>query len=688
MKLKPSAHAKHAEHDIHTPTTSVKKHREEVMMKKVEHAKFAWKKKAEEAEFEEHEEEVQHDEEQVVKGLSAIYVDERTGEVPDLGKMERRRSWWWVKFLLILTLVSSVLSFAAWMGFFYLRPFEDVSVASTTFSLNGPTSITIGEEQTFEVKYRNEGLQPLRDAEIRILWPTDFQVTSLSPEPADVALHRWQVGLLPVGMEGKIVVKGVFVGAVGGQGSVQAFMTYRSGSMDQPVEQVLQTHPVAYAGTVLGMKVDAPVKVLSEDRVPVQVQVTNTGAQALGDLWVRIQTPLGFDVQMASSTLRSQFSSSTREWFVPLSVLEPKTTSTVMMTGGFPLSLFGDMPFRVEVGKRSTSTFVAYQAQDVTVPVLVGDLTLKVVANGKDGDLSVEPGESLHVSLAYQNTSPEVLKQTVIKLQFESIVDGKSTTGTSLVDWNTVQLSVAGATSTKARLQTVTYDKTTVPELDSLPSQAEGIFDVSIPTKLLATSSKDGVIVVTGLATVSQVGASKVNRTVQTRPVRIRYRTDASITAEGRYFSEEGAPMGFGPVPPVAGKTTAYRVYWKLQKRWHGLKDVKVTATLPRRVAWSALTGAEAGQLSYVSSTREVSWTIKQVPEQTKDVEAWFEVQLTPDEVDVGRFADLLSESNILFTDELVGEQIVRIQPPITTDLPEDDGAKGKGVVRAKVGKE
>ncbi len=145
--------------------------------------------------------------------------------------------------------------------------------------------------------------------------------------------------------------------------------------------------------------------------------------------------------------------------------------------------------------------------------------------------------------------------------------------------------------------------------------------------------------------------------------------------------------MGFGPVPPVVGKTTAYRVYWQMQKRWHGLKDVKVTAVLPRRVAWSALAQAEAGQLAYSSSTREVSWTIKQVPEQTKELEAWFEVQLTPDEVDAGRFADLLGEAKIVFTDELIGEQIARIQPVITTDLPEDDGAKGKGVVRAKVGK-
>ncbi len=118
---------------------------------------------------------------------------------------------------------------------------------------------------------------------------------------------------MQIGAEGKILVKGVFVGAVGGQGSVQAFMTYRQGSMSEPVEQVLQTHPVAYSNTVLGMKVEAPVKVLSEDRVPVKVQIANTGVQPLGDLWVRVQTPLGFEVVTASSTARGQFSSSTRE---------------------------------------------------------------------------------------------------------------------------------------------------------------------------------------------------------------------------------------------------------------------------------------------------------------------------------------------------------------------------------------
>ena len=56
-------------------------------------------------------------------------------------------------------------------------------------------------------------------------------------------------------------------------------------------------------------------------------------------------------------------------------------------------------------------------------------------------------------------------------------------------------------------------------------------------------------------------------------------------------------------------------------------------------------------------------------------------VKLSPSEADVGRFADLLSETRFEFTDKNIDESVIRTSPSLNTDLPDDPIAKRKGVI-------
>jgi hypothetical protein len=103
---------------------------------------------------------------------------------------------------------------------------------------------------------------------------------------------------------------------------------------------------------------------------------------------------------------------------------------------------------------------------------------------------------------------------------------------------------------------------------------------------------------------------------------------------------------------------------------------------LPRIAAWSQKTQVDTGALTYDEKTREVRWRLKKVPEDVLELTASFEVQLTPEPIDIGRFATVLEETSFRAHDTIVDEWITRRKPMQTTDLQQDEAAKAKGVVR------
>jgi hypothetical protein len=130
------------------------------------------------------------------------------------------------------------------------------------------------------------------------------------------------------------------------------------------------------------------------------------------------------------------------------------------------------------------------------------------------------------------------------------------------------------------------------------------------------------------------------------------------------------------------GKMTSYRIYWNLHKTLHDLSEASVTAVLPKIVAWTGKAEASVGVVVYDEKTRTVRWDMGRVGENVHDAQGWFEVALTPQSIDVGRFASLLGETSFDAQDARLNEHIHTTRAALTTDLADDEGARGKGVVR------
>ncbi len=615
---------------------------------------------------------------QVAKGLEKIYM--AGGSKYDLAKLDRSNPHRIRRFFIWLLVLCALTSAMAWLGLVFLQPNSEIDDLGLEVKIEGPTAITLGQEQTFRVTYRNRAFQPISEAELRLAWPADFQATYTDPWPTETQNNAWKLGILAPAAEGTITVKGIFLGSLGAKSAFQAIATYR-GSGQSRSREALATQTLDYGASVFEGGMELPPKTVAGDQLPIIFNLANRGDQDLSGLVIRYRFPSGFLPTAATGTTLFPTSDG-QEWEQALPSLLPGVTSTWQFSGSFVSGSSGDETFKVRVGRLRGSEFLTLYTSESVIPVLAGDLSLRIVSNGSDTDRTMQPGDSLRIAIAYKNVSPETLGGVVVTLAVESQVNGGSATGTSLVDWSKLEDRSQGTTSTKSRIQTIRYDKNSIPEFAQLAPGEEGTIELTLPTRGVTSGTHDALIALDLTGTLATVGKDKVNRILRANPIRIRYRTDADLKSVARYFTEEGAPLGTGPLPPEAGKTTVYRIEWSMKKVLHGLKEIDVSATLPNSVAWNNQGLADAGDLTYDEATRTVHWKLNRMPEDVQELVARFDIALTPADLDIGRFARLLGESRLTATDEATDEPLVRAKPPLSTDLQEDEGAEGKGVVR------
>lgn len=601
--------------------------------------------------------------------------------MPDLSKLEKHRS----SSLLVLGIgIASfvgLLIAAAWAGFLLFKPFRGFQGQGLQLAIDGPQRVVLGEEVTYFVNWKNGSSDPLASADIRVSFPVDFTMTKAEPASAQDGL-TWRLGSIPFGGRGTVMIRGIFTGALGTKTAIQAVGTYRPASFNSDFE-ALATRQVEYGDTVLTGAVAVPQKVLPGDKIRIGYTVQNFGLVPMKHLEARISLPVGFVRDVTTSTDAID----ERTVQLPVGDIAAGASTTLMLTGSFASGHAGEAAVHAEIGRVGVDgSFQAAQKTDASFIVLSGDLSLKLVVNGSDVDRAIGLGEILRIAIGYENTAAEPIQGVTIRLKFQSVVSTatvllvgpKKPQSPDLVDWVRLEDGASGTISGN----TISWSKEQLGVLERLPPQHDGAIEFAVPTIGGASGTTISGVQLIAEATMKSVGDVVVNRTVATAPMTFRFRTDADVTVEARYTSEEGATLGSGPLPPVVGQTTRYRIFWDLSKSIHELKGMRVSATLPKRVAWAGNTMTSAGEVKYDEASRTVSWALNRVPADVNEANMTFDIDLTPSDFDVGRFADLLGETRFEATDVDIGEQLVRNKPLLTTDLQNDEGARSKGVVR------
>lgn len=537
---------------------------------------------------------------EVEQSLRTIYGSEEG--MPDLTRLEKKKGKRWIYFAVGIPLFIIVLCAAAWAGFLFFNSYKSLAIGQgLVLGIEGPSQISLGEETTYFINYYNPLSEPLASVDMRVNFPSDFVTTSLNPQTTEKAMI-WKLGALAADEKGTIIVKGRFIGALGTISAIQAVATYRPASRANGLE-AMATKQITYAATVLEGKIEVPEKAIPGDRVAIIYRLTNKGQDPLGKFEARIGLPEGFNLLNATG---SQDLLEGHIYKQELPILGANTSTEVKVIGTFALGFGGQAKVTAQAGTLGAdNTFLPAQTAEASFPVLAGDLSLKLVVNGSDAmERSVGYGDSLQCAIGYENTANEPLKNVTIRLLLETLdLDNANTPQKyELVDWGKMQIIA----STTRQDQTLVWGPSRMNELKEMPQHGNGSLEINVP--LLSQATGTGMIAVraTVFADIEGIGDSKIKRTIQIAPMVFKFKSDATLLAEARYYSEEGAPLGDGPLPPKVGQATRYRIFWTINKQVHALKDIDVSGVLPRNVRFVTLATSTAGEIAYDPNARTV----------------------------------------------------------------------------------
>ncbi len=539
-------------------------------------------------------------------------------------------------------------------GILFNQQFTPLALA-----VEAPKTLKSGEATTITIPYENPQNVPIASLSVNVNVPPGFKVTKTDPIPSDPAEMIFTIGSVAPHAKGAITLQGIWLTETPSTSSIQAIASYKPANFDSDFSQIASAN-VQTDASVLTLTMDGPQTASPGGAVTYNMTLTNTGSVAVSQASLDLTMPLGFAITKSSPAFAP---GELPKW--TFDTLAPASVTKVSVTGVFASDVSGSSAVSAAVslaaaGKTGESVQFLSQAEAHTATdVSGGNIRLSLVGNGLSGDVTVEPGKNLSVGVQIQNTGTAAITDASIILDFQPDKGVPIVWSKALLDGGV--LAADG----------VHFDVKTIGALNPNDKKT---FNLSFPVKTDFVAGDVQAFTVVAKAT---SGGS----TVLSSPLNVKTSASVTFSATAHYYSTDGAPIGSGPLPPVVGQETSYEVMWSVTHALHPLENLTVTATLPAGVTYGGNQAADAGAIIYDDNTRTVRWDVAALTAGSAVVHGKFYVKVTPEAADAGQLKKILSGSSLRVTDSDTGARIDRDADPLTTDLPDDKFAAGKGIV-------
>jgi len=594
------------------------------------------------------------------KILRNIYTE--NGKMPDFHSIEIKKEKRTKKILVLMIVFFAFLAASAWAGFFVFKPYARLGGGEVKFEIRGPEKIIAGKETDFDVLVENDSNVPLAETSIFLILPPDFSL--IKSDPAAQTPNNWLLGTLETGGKHTISLRGIVTKEVGGDFLLNATLTYKPANFNSEFQNVA-SYKAGIGDTILETAIDGPAEVLVGDETSFKIRYKNNGDVRSDGVAVKSVLPENFIFSTSTAVFN-------KDGYFLIDKLEPSEEGAFDIFGKFSTGAAESEKIVSQIGFWRNDNFVLQKESELSVSVLGSDLSLELVINGN----SKEPlrfGDPVYGAIKFKNTSSKSLEGVTVSAVFETL----PLSAGDLVNWSTFK-EPFGA---KRQLSKVIWDASRVAILNNFNPDEEGNLDFSfnLIDKPTALQDKNYQINFYLEATIAKINGRRVDRVVQSQKLIYQLESDLSFKALGRYFDEDNIALGSGPLPPKVGEKTTYRIFWLIKNSLHDLSDVTVRAKLPRNVSFGPRSIVSKGTLSHTED--EVVWQIGNLSSLISQTEVSFDVGVIPQLGDAGSVLPLLEASEIIAKDTVTGTEIKLTAPQITTEVPDDDEAVGKGAV-------
>lgn len=616
--------------------------------------------------------------------LKKIYSSQE-GNMSNIYRLNIRKSSWMKKILIAEVLILFFLAGVIFLFYIFGNngKFEEESMAIEIYA---PEDYSSGDEIAIEVEYKNKEKFALNDVEIILQYPQGFEFLASDPPPSNEFKDIWKLGNLKGFETGKMQIRGRIIGEVGSIIAFTSTASYQPQNISSRFEQKFNSGTAYITSSILTIDIEGPSIVIPDQDITYTLTYSNVSEKDLSNVLIQTNFPKSFVLleSRPNTTKKDVFASKKlymededdsgaimkKNWL--LEKIMKEEIGKIEISGKYTNSENEKYNLLVQIGEVRESDYKIYQEEKMNFEVVNHGLSLSLTVNGSKIENSVNFSDTLNYSIIYKNIGGK----TIYNLDIIAVINSEMVNWDSLIDKN-------GGERIGEKLL---WRASSTPALAILRPMDEGTLDFSLQIKNMAKVNlqKDNLKTNTyAEAIIKTIDDFQTNISVKTEPVISKINTELEMKVEGRYFDDDNIPVGQGPLPPVVGKKTTLRIYWSLANNLNEVSGVEVKTKLSPDAKWEDKFFHTVGALTYNTSDNSITWKIPKIsPNKSfEDLNAWFDVSITPKQEQVGKLILLITESTLTAKDTITNKAISHVGRGVTSNLEDDAFGGGKGLV-------
>jgi hypothetical protein len=627
-------------------------------------------------------------EKEIDKELKSIYRDAQ-GNMPNLTKLDfipknRKRNM-----IIGLILVLLVIFLVTIFGFWSFRPSPKFSGNNIKLEIKAPFTINSGEKINYQIRFANNEGVSLTKTVLTVNLPDGFifinsNIPAQSNENPKIKV--WQVNDLNMGQNKIIDINGVLISPINSKPVITATLTYIPANFSSEFEKSV-TFTTEVMDSLINLTTEHAAQVANGEITEIKVKLANKSAEiALSNLEIDLNFPAEFSLleslqlnpgetaKPADLKALDKAKPDVSPKISTLTSLMPQEEKTIIYRGKFtvPESKNIDLNLQTKIKGLNDEYFVQ-EEETMTFEIIKGELLTNLIIQGSNQNKPVNPGDTLNYLLSIENKS----KKTLGDIKIRAILDSL------FIDWKSLNDKNSGIQEDNQILWTTEQ----IPALANLLPEEEVEIAFQIKLKNLADvkNYKTEDLKVTSFfeTQVNKSNNTDTELTNESNTIVNEFNTNLTFASEARYFGSASETLGSGPLPPIVGQKTTYKIFWKLNNSLHEISNIIVKAKLPSYMTYEAGENLSTGNI-IKNQNNEIVWQIARIPASVTQATADFSISLTPQTQDVGKILSILQEGTLTATDAQTNGQITITFPGQTTNLDSDPLGKGKGLIEAE----
>ncbi len=570
------------------------------------------------------------------------------------------------RILKYLILLACLLLVVAISSFWFSGPsFREQDVS---FTIDGPTQVTAGQEVTYKLSYQNNTRSDLSNLNFNFYYPEGAAVL-VNGKIQENQNENFAVDTLKPGERGEKDFVAYLIGDKGNIGVAKADLSFRAGSLSSNFEKSI-TFSTTIVKTPITLTLVAPPNSVSGSTAQYILDYRNTSDDDLSDLMVEFDYPDGF----RPKSYDPQPVLGDNTWHID--TIKKGKGGRITVNGILTGSEGDNKMVSVILKRKLDSDYVDYQKSSATTVISNPILGLGMQVNNST-DYTASLGDNLSYTVQYSNNSNINFSgmNLVVKLEGDTFNLGTLNTNGGLYD---------------SSAKTITWDSTTISDFNNFVPGMSGQINFSVSLKptfssAIPGSSQDRFVKVSSVFMTPNVPEGFDGNQISASSNLVTKISSQPALNQSVYYNDPNF-QSVGPLPMHVGDMTSFNVHWQLTNPGNDINNVEVSAKLPANVQWDNMVWANNGLPSpaYNSSTGTVVWDLPKLPYGTGTLgskyEASFRVKVIPADSDKGNSIQLIGGPKFAGTDSFSNQTITITRDPVTTNDLSD--RPGQGIVQ------